>query len=151
MHYVLIYYVLMYTLLGNTFRTYFSHLRASGYHRKHSTNVRFQVLTAARAIALMMEAARSSETSVNFYQTPRRNNPKDNHLHSTNVNWQVQIGFFIENECINVQYICCVESVIWYYIDIPTTWRSNIILLHVDEFSLRKTDVKKKVGADVDI
>jgi hypothetical protein len=30
----------------------------------------------------MMEAAATSETSVNFYQTTRRNNPEDNHLHS---------------------------------------------------------------------
>jgi hypothetical protein len=28
-------------------------------------------------IALMMEAASISETSVNFYQTRRRNNPED--------------------------------------------------------------------------
>jgi hypothetical protein len=28
----------------------------------------------------MMEAARTSETSVNFYQTTRRNNPEDSHL-----------------------------------------------------------------------
>jgi hypothetical protein len=28
-------------------------------------------------IALMMVAARTSETSVNFYQTTRRNNPED--------------------------------------------------------------------------
>jgi hypothetical protein len=33
-----------------------------------------------RAITLMMEAARSSETLVNFYQTTRRYNPKDSHL-----------------------------------------------------------------------
>jgi hypothetical protein len=33
-------------------------------------------------IALMMEAASTSETSVNFYQTTRRNNPKDSHLHT---------------------------------------------------------------------
>jgi hypothetical protein len=32
------------------------------------------------AIALMMEAARTSETLVNFYQTTRRYNPEDNHL-----------------------------------------------------------------------
>jgi hypothetical protein len=32
------------------------------------------------AIALMMEAARSSETLVNFYQTTRRYNPEDSHL-----------------------------------------------------------------------
>jgi hypothetical protein len=31
--------------------------------------------------ALMMEAARTSETLVNFYQTTRRYNPEDSHLH----------------------------------------------------------------------
>jgi hypothetical protein len=31
-------------------------------------------------IALMMEAARISETLVNFYQTTRRYNPEDSHL-----------------------------------------------------------------------
>jgi hypothetical protein len=31
-------------------------------------------------IALIMEAASTSETSVNFYQTTRRNNPEDSHL-----------------------------------------------------------------------
>jgi hypothetical protein len=30
--------------------------------------------------ALMMEAARTSETSVNFYQTTWRYNPEDSHL-----------------------------------------------------------------------
>jgi hypothetical protein len=29
-----------------------------------------------------MEAASTSETSVNFYQTTRRNNPEDSHLHT---------------------------------------------------------------------
>jgi hypothetical protein len=33
-------------------------------------------------IALMMEAASTSETSVNFYQTTWRNNPEDSHLHT---------------------------------------------------------------------
>jgi hypothetical protein len=65
--------------------------------------VRFQVLTAASmkiavfwivapcslvevyqrfrgAIAMMMEAASISKTSVNFYQTTRRSNPEDSHL-----------------------------------------------------------------------
>jgi hypothetical protein len=32
------------------------------------------------AIALMMEAARTSETLVNFYQTTRRYNPEGSHL-----------------------------------------------------------------------
>jgi hypothetical protein len=34
----------------------------------------------AQGIALMMEAARTSETMVNFYQTTRRYNPEDSHL-----------------------------------------------------------------------
>jgi hypothetical protein len=34
-----------------------------------------------RVIALMMEAASTSEMSVNFYQTTRRYNPEDSHLH----------------------------------------------------------------------
>jgi 16S rRNA C1402 (ribose-2'-O) methylase RsmI len=35
-----------------------------------------------RCDALMMEAARTSETLVNFYQTRRRYNPEDSHLHT---------------------------------------------------------------------
>jgi hypothetical protein len=66
--------------------------------------VRFQVLTAARikmAVSWVVakysliilptfqwyllppSAASTSETSVNFYQTTRRNNPEDNHLRIT--------------------------------------------------------------------
>jgi hypothetical protein len=33
-------------------------------------------------IALMMEAARTSETLVNFYQTTRCYNPEDSNLHT---------------------------------------------------------------------
>jgi hypothetical protein len=33
-------------------------------------------------IALMTEAESTSETSVNFYQTTRRYNPEDSHLHT---------------------------------------------------------------------
>jgi hypothetical protein len=33
---------------------------------------------------LMMQAASTSETSVNFYQSTRRNNPEDGHLHVQN-------------------------------------------------------------------
>jgi hypothetical protein len=35
-------------------------------------------------IPLMKEAASTSETSVHFYQTTRRNNPEDSHLHTRN-------------------------------------------------------------------
>jgi hypothetical protein len=34
------------------------------------------------AIALVMEEASTSIASINFYQTTRRNNPEDNHLHA---------------------------------------------------------------------
>jgi hypothetical protein len=37
------------------------------------------------SIALKMEAAITSETSVNFHQTTRRNNPEDGHLGITAV------------------------------------------------------------------
>jgi hypothetical protein len=40
---------------------------------------------AASSIALVMEAARTSETWINFYQTTRRYNPEDSHLHIENV------------------------------------------------------------------
>jgi hypothetical protein len=33
-------------------------------------------------MALMMEAASTSETSVKFYQTTRRYSPEDSHLHT---------------------------------------------------------------------
>jgi hypothetical protein len=36
--------------------------------------------SSGRIIALMMEAASTSETSVSFYQTTLRNNPEDSHL-----------------------------------------------------------------------
>jgi hypothetical protein len=39
------------------------------------------IIRSIALIALMMEAARTSETLVNFYQTTRRYNPGDNHLH----------------------------------------------------------------------
>jgi hypothetical protein len=40
------------------------------------------LLPCSLAIALMMEAANTSETLVNFCQTTRRNNPEDSHLHT---------------------------------------------------------------------
>jgi hypothetical protein len=43
----------------------------------------FWVITPCNLIALMMEAASTSETSENLYQTTRRNNPEDSrHLHT---------------------------------------------------------------------
>jgi hypothetical protein len=40
----------------------------------------FWVVAPCSLITLMMEAARTSETLVNFYQTTRRYNPEDSHL-----------------------------------------------------------------------
>jgi hypothetical protein len=42
-----------------------------------------EVLAASIITALMMEAASTSETLVNFYPTVRRNNPEDSHLHAS--------------------------------------------------------------------
>jgi hypothetical protein len=39
----------------------------------------------ALAIALFMAAARTTQTSVNFYQTTRRNIPEESHLHRLRV------------------------------------------------------------------
>jgi hypothetical protein len=41
-----------------------------------------EVLAASIIIALMMEVARASETSVNFYQSTKRNIPEDGYLHT---------------------------------------------------------------------
>jgi hypothetical protein len=41
----------------------------------------FWIVTPCSLVALMMEAASTYETLVNFYQTTRRYNPEDNHLH----------------------------------------------------------------------
>jgi hypothetical protein len=51
--------------------------------------------------ALMMEAASTSGTSVNFYQTTRRNIPEDSHLHtrrSENLNSHIDWGMFENRE-----------------------------------------------------
>jgi hypothetical protein len=42
---------------------------------------RFRGVTAS-IIALMIEAASASKSSVNFYQTTRRNNPEGSHIHA---------------------------------------------------------------------
>jgi hypothetical protein len=49
------------------------------------------------AIALMMEAASTSETSVKCYQTARRNNPEDSHLLDTSGSGQEQVAGFCED------------------------------------------------------
>jgi hypothetical protein len=58
-------------------------------------------------IALMMEVADTSETSVNFYQTTRCNIPEDNHLHS-------QFTFFSLDRRPSVTPRKPNDSVFWY-------------------------------------
>jgi hypothetical protein len=52
-------------------------------------------------IALMMETARTSETSVYFYQITRRYNPEDSHLHTsgTSVNFYLTTRLSIPEGC----------------------------------------------------
>jgi hypothetical protein len=47
-------------------------------------------LIPASIIRVMMEAASSSETSVNFYQTTWRNIPEDSQLHTTQISTRMK-------------------------------------------------------------
>jgi hypothetical protein len=61
-------------------------------------------------IALMMEAARTSEASENFYQTTRRNIPEDSHLHTRHrENLKSYLGVympFFQQRCCNFNGSC---------------------------------------------
>jgi hypothetical protein len=46
---------------------------------------------------VMMEAASTSETSVNFYQTTWCNNPEDNHLHTHNAFVKTALNACLKN------------------------------------------------------
>jgi hypothetical protein len=60
-------------------------MEAASTLKRRSTYIRLHGAT-------LMEAAVTSETSVNFYQTTRRNNPEDIHLHTRRrVNLKSQI------------------------------------------------------------
>jgi hypothetical protein len=52
----------------------YSWMRFKPTHSEHAYKMKMAM------IALMMEAARTSETLVNFYQTTRLYNPEDSHL-----------------------------------------------------------------------
>jgi hypothetical protein len=58
-------------------------------------------------IALMMEAASTSETSANFYQTALRNNPEDSHLHTCRPkNLKSHLEFLLRN-CYCLKFLNC--------------------------------------------
>jgi hypothetical protein len=56
-------------------------LAASIIRAMKKPHARNWFLACSLLITLMMEAASTSETSVNFYQTTWHNNPEDSHLH----------------------------------------------------------------------
>jgi hypothetical protein len=64
---------------------------------------------AARLIALMMVAARTSETLVNFYQTTRLYNPEDSHLrthrHENLKSYEI-ISVYSENRTKPINMLC---------------------------------------------
>jgi hypothetical protein len=46
-----------------------------------TVHLKMAVFWVVAPCSLMMEAANTSETSVNFHQTTRRYNPEDSHIH----------------------------------------------------------------------
>jgi hypothetical protein len=79
------------------------------------------------AIALMTEEASTSETAVNFYQTTRRTNPEDSHLHTRRrENLKSQIMFSVCAEW-RVLYVC---SIIFKNVSVDgkkTLWPVNLL------------------------
>jgi hypothetical protein len=71
-----------------------------GYLKAGKTTVFWDVAPCSLAIAMMMEAASPSETSVNFYQTTRSNIPEDSYVHirrRENLNFHLKAGNFTTN------------------------------------------------------
>jgi hypothetical protein len=58
-------------------------------------------------IALMVEAASTSETSVSFYQTTRRNNLEDSHLNTRRENLKSHLARNCLQETFYMQPISC--------------------------------------------
>jgi hypothetical protein len=77
-------------------------------------------------IALMMEAARTSETLVNFYQTTRRYNPESSHLRthrSENLKSYVSATFRSYNTCL-LPEMCPVRISLGTQIILPIFFRN---------------------------
>jgi hypothetical protein len=58
-------------------------------------------------IALMMKAASTSETSVNFYETTRRYNPEDSHLrtHRRENLKSYEVAYWSDDEFHNIRFL----------------------------------------------
>jgi hypothetical protein len=74
------------------------------------------------AIALMMEAASTSETSVNFSQTTRRNIPEDSHSYSLEDRVSVWVR---EPEADVVSQLNCASPLILSFINNTSTIKGN--------------------------
>jgi hypothetical protein len=68
-----------------------------GKQRKIASIIRAMII-----IALMMEAARTSETLINFYQTTRCYNPEDSHLHTHR---RENLKSYLPNRNSNLRYL----------------------------------------------
>jgi hypothetical protein len=69
-------------------------------------------MNALRLIALMMEAASTSETLVNFYQTTWRYNPEDSHLRTHHrENLKSYLHFIIYSLSFVVLLCGCVKDI----------------------------------------
>jgi hypothetical protein len=64
----------------------------------------------SRLIALMMEAAKTSETLVNFYQTTRRYNLEDSHLRTHRSDNLKSYYFCAISELKNHHFLKCIYS-----------------------------------------
>jgi hypothetical protein len=66
-----------------------------------------EVLAASIIMAMIMEAASTSETSVNVYQTTRRNNPEDSDLHVLIMRprnrWEDNIKIYLKKQGVRVR------------------------------------------------
>jgi hypothetical protein len=87
-------------------------------------------------IALMMEAASTSETSVNFYQTTRHNNPEVNHL-LTHRRDTTTYSLVFTNEMLFCTDVCQVEKQYYYFYFL----HSVVVLLYVHEPRVRHNNI----------
>jgi hypothetical protein len=69
-------------------------------------------------ITLMIGAAGTSETSVNFYQTTLHNNPEDSHLHACRCE-NLKSQFFSSSLC----------PVVWFIINTPGVNLTSVALV----------------------
>jgi hypothetical protein len=84
-------------------------IKEVGFEVLTAVSMKIAVFSIIRAIALMMEAARTSETLVNFYQTTRCYNPEDSNLQDKKRFWALQrrtillINYDVQNYLLNCQ------------------------------------------------